>query len=62
MIASVSTLGDATQTAGVIGAVSTLGDATQTAGVVAAAVLAATVVLAGSGRARAWAMIGARFE
>jgi O-antigen ligase len=56
---AVSTLGDTTQAVGVIGAVSTLGDATQTAGVVAAAVLAATVVLAGSGRARAWAMLGA---
>jgi putative inorganic carbon (hco3(-)) transporter len=42
-----------------IAAVTTLGDAAQTAGVVAAALLAAAVLLVGSPRARAAAMLGA---
>jgi O-antigen ligase len=43
----------------VIAALSTLGDVVQTAGVVVAALLAAAVLLAGSPRARAVAMLGA---
>jgi O-antigen ligase len=42
-----------------IAALSTLGDVAQTAGVIVAALLAAAVLLAGSARARAWAMLGA---
>jgi len=42
-----------------IAAVSTLGDASQTAGVIVAALLAAAVLIVRSPRARAWAMLAA---